>query len=330
MVHSPSSHTLNPYALQADAIIQEIHSESLLNLLNSLASETAPFGPTHIGALDNYCCDYGSGAPCSPLKRGDVLEIQGPPASGKTHLIYYLLATCVMPAMHRSVHVLGWERAAIVYDTDNSFDVRRFQRIISQRFQDLVIPEEVPQLVEQCMARLSIVRPTSTLQLTSSIMNVPRFMSKLFPRLELGMIVVDSLSRFYWSDRFAAEGPKDMELEKWLEVGSNRFRDVVASLSQIRASLSPIIVLTNWGLHPMYRHPNQSRYYQQHLSPFHDPFQAEAGQPISVNSSLLPITYHLTTELDETRRCVGYLRGAGCESTGHIRFLVGKEGLSFV
>ncbi|KAJ2928794.1 hypothetical protein H1R20_g8258, partial [Candolleomyces eurysporus] len=319
-----------PATIMADALLQEVKAEPLLNLLTSIASESAPLGPTHIRALDAFCFSTGSNpSPESPLRLGDVLEIQGPPASGKTHLVYYLLVTCVMPSHHLSLPVQGWGKAAIVFDTDGSFDIRRFKHILSQRLQKIIPSDQVPGVVEQSLRRLAIIKVASTLQLAVSILNVPGYLARLFPRHELGMLVVDSVSTFYWSDRFAAERPASAASSSSSPPSSNRFRHVVTALQRVQCSLSPVIVLSNWGLTPTQKSA-ASIYYRQHLSPFPDPFSQDAGNPAL---STLPISYQITTSrptpLDGRQRFVGHLRRPGKEMTGQVEFTIDEEGIGF-
>lgn len=293
-----------------------------------------PLAPTQINALDAYCCSTGSNpsSPHSPLKRGDVIEIQGPPASGKTHLTYHLVATCVLPRLHRSIDLHGWEKAAVVFDTDGSFDIRRFKQVLVGRLQKLISAEEIPTTTEECLGRLALVRVASTLHLAVSILNSPSYVARLFPSSELGMFVVDSLSTFHWPDRFAAERPADDTSNNRPPATNNRFRNVVMALRKIRSTLSPVIVLTNWGLTPTSRAAGPPTYYRQHLNPWPDPFSPKDGldQHIVPNPPAFPISYHITTAVDAGRqKFTGRLRCPGTDMIGRLEFSIGVEGVYF-
>lgn len=291
----------------------------------------APLGLTQINALDAYCCATGSNpsSPHSPLKRGDVIEIQGPPASGKTHVVYHLVATCVLPASHRSVKLHGWDKAAIVFDTDGSFDVCRLKQIISHRLEKLIGFEEIPPVIEQCFSRIALIRVPSTLQLAVSIANSPSYLARLFPDLELGILVVDCLSTFYWPDRFAAEAPVDDPTHADHPVLNNRFRNVVIALQTIRSSLCPVIVLTNWGLTPSGKATGSPTLYRQHLNPWPDPFTAPK-EGVAHVPSLLAISFHITTAVDRERaKFSGHLQCPGSDTVGRMDFRVSEEGMAF-
>lgn len=246
--------------------------------------------------------------------------------------MYYLLATCILPHHHLSSSARGWGRAAIVFDTDGSFDVRRFTHILSQRLQKAVPSDQLPSVVEQSLRRLAVLKVASTPQLAVSLLNVPRYLARLFPHQELGMLVIDSVSSFYWSDRFAAEKPASATASNTLAPSSNRFRHVVAALHKVQSSLSPVTILSNWGLTPIHKSAT-SIYYRQHLSPFPDPFSQETKAAPSAEQCTLPISYHITTSrpsiLDGRQRFAGHLRRAGRETTGQIEFTIDDAGIEF-
>ncbi|KAJ3547578.1 hypothetical protein NMY22_g1593 [Coprinellus aureogranulatus] len=292
-------------------------------LLTSLASESTL---TQIDALDAFFCSTPEAESSSTaLKPGDVVEVQGPTASGKTHLVYHLITTCVLPALHGTVKLHGWQKAAIVFDTDGSFDIRRLRQLMIHRLQGLVSCTEVSPVVEQCLQRIALIRVNSTTQLAVSINNSPTYLARLFPDLEFGLLVVDSLSTFYWPDRFAAEsgGPSMHTLSKI----SNRFRSVVTALQAIRSAFCPVIVLTNWGLASTRNAAGPSISYRQHLHPWLDPFSSRkdaSGQPeYGIPDITLPtIRSHITTAMDAGGHCrfSAFLRSPGSESVGRMEF----------
>ncbi|EEB93299.1 hypothetical protein MPER_08069, partial [Moniliophthora perniciosa FA553] len=99
-------------------MFQEIQHQSLQQLLASITPS------------DNL-----SLIPDLPLYPGHVLEIQGAPASGKSHFIYALLISCISPVTYGDPPIAlgGWSKAAIIFDTDHSFDLDRFKELLSSR-----------------------------------------------------------------------------------------------------------------------------------------------------------------------------------------------------
>lgn len=225
----------------------------------------------------------------------------------------------------------GWGRAGIVFDTDGSFDIRRFKHILSRRLQKTVPGDQLPGVIEESLRRLAVLKVASTLQLAVSILNVSGYIARLFPSHELGMVVVDSVSTFYWSDRFAAERPASAASSNPSPPSNNRFRHVVTALHKVQSSLSPVIVLSNWGLTPTNKSA-ASTYYRQHLSPFPDPFRQEGTNlALPAEQSTLPISYHITTSQPPSgrQRFVGHLRRPGREITGQVEFTIDDEGIEF-
>ncbi|TFY61942.1 hypothetical protein EVJ58_g4189 [Rhodofomes roseus] len=251
----------------------------------------SPLGSS-IPALDDHVSSLNSQQP-TPLRRGDVVEIQGPAASGKSHLLYHLLTTCVLPVAHHSVCIGGWECAAVLLDTDGKFNIKRFRRLLTSRLsklrvtQDTALPAVDDQTLEDilglCLSRLHVFRPSSSAQLAATLVHLPDYHST-HPSLrshEIGLLAIDSLSAFYWGDRFL--------VEQWRTTSGNAasttpiptelaspMRHVVAAVQRVRALRGPLTVLTNWGLNPSKRPADlgEQAYplYKQHLHPFPAPF----------------------------------------------------------
>ncbi|KAJ7235904.1 P-loop containing nucleoside triphosphate hydrolase protein, partial [Mycena haematopus] len=200
------------------------------------------------------------------LNWGDVLEIQGPSGSGKTQLLYLLLATCTMPCS-----LGGWGKAAVVFDTEGSFDLRNLHSVLLSR---LVLAfsrsnpssDDVQLLAETALHKVHIFRPASTLQLAASIYNLPAYQKTHMPDADIGLVAVDSLSAFYWPDRFTAE-----QLRPLTNSSATSLQHVLTSLQKFRLSHNPVTVLTNWALTVADNsdsHGPPPVFYKQHLPSF--------------------------------------------------------------
>ncbi len=260
-----------------------------------------------------------------------MVEIQGAPASGKTHFVYQLLVSCILPSPST---LGGWGKAAVVYDTDGTFQVGRLKTLLHAHISgkhnaagDAINHSRIEDITLDCLHRLHVFRPTTSMQLAATIVNLgnlhathPRFADQ-----EIGLVVVDSLSAFYWQDRFTVEqfraGPSGHNAK-------NPLMHVLAALDAIRVSHRPIILVTNWGLNPTDK-PSwdtgtlNSPFFKQHLNVLprpspssnnpssrmtsddrnavHQQGQASSGPRENVDTSQnpasLPITYHITLRL---------------------------------
>ncbi|KAI0095007.1 hypothetical protein BDY19DRAFT_879094 [Irpex rosettiformis] len=228
---------------------------------------------TSIPSLDD-CLRPDASSGQSALQPGDVLEIQGPPASGKTHVAYQTIISCILP--HSPRHH-GWGKAAMIYDTDGTFQLKRLKALLYVRLIDSDgIAEDTggttssfDELVANCLSRVYVFRPTSSIQLAATILNLGHLHAThdRFVGLEIGLVVVDSLSSFYWQDRFTVEqfrvGPSGHNT-------TNPLQHVLSALENIRVSHRPIILLTNWGLNPIGKPGTStgnaiSPFFKQHL-----------------------------------------------------------------
>lgn len=271
-------------------------SSPVLFRIRILAS---PCWKTHISKLDDILLSVNQAQHPSPLHRGDVLEIQGAPSTGKTHFVYHLLITCVLPKSFGGYDMGGWGKAAVLFDCDVTFDISCFhtrlierirQQLISPNY-NVVFPEGQPTLsreeahmtdyqihtlTEECLDRLLILRPQSSAQLAISLLNLLTLQAEALPNTEVALVALDPISGLeYWPDRFETEQTRE-DSGKSLRSGAvstgnpdtgakNALHYVLVALEHYRRLQSPIIVMTTWGLNPLL---DGGPFYRQHLQPF--------------------------------------------------------------
>lgn len=258
----------------------------------------------------------------SSLKCGDVVEIQGPPASGKTHLLYHLAITAITPTTHLATKLGGWDKAAVIFDTDGTFSIPRLHKLLIGRLTCLTRDSpisDIGELVRTAMTKIHLFRPTSSVQLAASLLHLPAYHAARLPDDEIGFIAVDSISSFYWPDRFLVEqlgsAHSTGTTGRGKSSSTNPLHYVLSALQKIRLSHGPVVALTNWGINPLTK-PTctaaPTTLYRQHLYPFpiipnHDSSSvphptttaATANPYLTANSnsnsmSLMPLTHHIT------------------------------------
>ncbi|TFK30546.1 hypothetical protein FA15DRAFT_14148 [Coprinopsis marcescibilis] len=282
----------------SNPIIDQIHSESLLHLLTSVAGESETGFSTGIHGLD-ACCRASGIKP-----HHQVLEIQG------------------------SLPLGGWEKAAFLFDVDDTFDIRRFKQILLQRFAH-ASTTMLPAMVEACLARLCVIRPKTTLELATSLANVPKYLANRFPTIGLGLVAIDSMSAFHWPDRFLAEriGSRKPSMPS-----INPQRQVVNHLQSIRQSLAPMILVSNWGV-----------LYRQHLDSLtNSSFEGQTGvtnSDFSVDTQIttargregwLPEQLELSVQGRQEESFVGYIRTARTlDMDSVVVYRISGNGISF-
>lgn len=217
---------------------------------------------------------------CHTINSKDVIEVQGP-SVGKSHLLMHFIMTCILPISHLDVQLHGWDKSAILIDLDHTFDVRRFRHLLINRIKAYIPTggENLDLFVDLLLSKLHIFRPESSVQFAVAAANIPIYHSTNMPRDEIGLVAIDSISSFYWQDRFLGEQPRNGRL--------SGIEKALNALEQIRQSHGPVIAYTNWGL-PSARHV--SPFYPQHVPQLHPPF----GEESQASHPILPVTYHLT------------------------------------
>uniref|UniRef100_A0A4W5N452 X-ray repair cross complementing 2 n=1 Tax=Hucho hucho TaxID=62062 RepID=A0A4W5N452_9TELE len=131
--------------------------------------------------------------------QGDVVEFHGTEGSGKTETMYHLVTHCILPADRG-----GLEVEVMYVDTDYHFDMLRLVTVLEQRLgedakgEDSVAAVEPEERVRACLARLFVVHCSSSVQLLLTL----HYLENTFcSRPALCLLVIDSISAFYWEDR---------------------------------------------------------------------------------------------------------------------------------
>jgi DNA-repair protein XRCC2 len=139
-------------------------------------------------------------------------------------------------------------------------------------------------------------------------MAIPAYHKSHMHSEDVGMLMIDSLSSFYWSDRWTAEQfekasqtPADLPpvedasvpaapQPQQLRSETNPIRHVLTVVLQLRRSLGMVTFFTNWGLTTLESQlPSSVMYFRQHLrAPYPSPFDSEPAR------SKFPLIHHIT------------------------------------
>uniref|UniRef100_A0A3Q2PB73 RecA family profile 1 domain-containing protein n=1 Tax=Fundulus heteroclitus TaxID=8078 RepID=A0A3Q2PB73_FUNHE len=103
---------------------------------------------------------------------------------GKTELLYHLLCRCVLP-----VAAGGLEVDVVFVDTDYSLDMFRLVSILDNRLNAAL---------RSCLSRLLVVHCCSSSQL---LLTFHFLETTLSSRPSVALLLIDSISAFYWPDR---------------------------------------------------------------------------------------------------------------------------------
>ncbi|XP_022070719.1 DNA repair protein XRCC2 [Acanthochromis polyacanthus] len=172
---------------------------------------------------------------------GEVVELCGMEGTGKTELLYHLLCRCVLPEAAG-----GLEVDVVFVDTDYSLDMLRLVSILDSRLNTALSSsfsagsEEAA--LRSCLSRLLVVHCSSSSQL---LLTLHFLETSLSSRPSLALLLIDSISAFYWLDRCgggASVTKQEEKLSKCAELLGRLLRDyrvtVFASCHAIRRSSS--------------------------------------------------------------------------------------------
>lgn len=120
--------------------------------------------------------------------------------TGKTETLYHLIIRCIMPVQNG-----GLEVGVVFIDTDYHFDMLRLVSALEGRLaEDLKESDgsenEPEERVRLCLRRLSVVHCNSSVQLLLTLHYLENTFSS---QPSVGLLVIDSISAFYWVDRFS-------------------------------------------------------------------------------------------------------------------------------
>ncbi|XP_033108307.1 DNA repair protein XRCC2-like [Anneissia japonica] len=168
-------------------------------------------------------------------KPGEVVEIHGASATGKTELLMHFISKCILPKRWNTLLINGIEAEVVLIDTDFKFSVIRLYQILkeqlmkiidvdsndictsswaaqtetlsskthskepSKKDQQTIKNEKVlEELVQSCLDRLYLVRCSSSEQLLITLHSMENVFSK---HPQMTVLMLDSVSSFYWEDR---------------------------------------------------------------------------------------------------------------------------------
>ncbi|OAQ30754.1 hypothetical protein K457DRAFT_422874 [Linnemannia elongata AG-77] len=134
ILHSPVSvnQGLLPYHQPRQTQIHKPH-----NLSHNPSATPAPTAPPPQGTtkldldgIDQILSRYGL------LRPGDILDLHGPTGSGKTHFLYAIIISTILPKFWRhsksypAIPLLGKARSVVFFDLDQGFDVKRVKDLL--------------------------------------------------------------------------------------------------------------------------------------------------------------------------------------------------------
>ena len=139
----------------------------------------------------------------------NIMELYGEEGTGKTQMLIHFTARCILPEKWKGLSIGGLGISVIFIDTDYHLSMIRMATLLEacvmahiQEDQDREAPtsEDVESLVKRCLQQLFIVRCKSSSQLFITLDYLENLLSN---KPDIGAIMIDSISAFYWIDKCA-------------------------------------------------------------------------------------------------------------------------------
>ncbi|XP_055955319.1 DNA repair protein XRCC2 isoform X2 [Patella vulgata] len=147
-------------------------------------------------------------------KGGDVFEFYGEEGVGKTELFLHFVTKVILPQNWNHFEIGGFGGKIIYIDTDYKFSVLRLAKILNNRIRVIVngvtmatdkkqdfkkaTEEDIDSFVKNCLQNVKLVRCSSSHQLICTLHSLE---NQVCECPEIGLIMLDSISTFYWIDK---------------------------------------------------------------------------------------------------------------------------------
>ncbi|XP_028400050.1 DNA repair protein XRCC2-like [Dendronephthya gigantea] len=143
-----------------------------------------------------------------PIQVKDVIELYGDSGSGKTQILLHLIANCILPKSWNGIELGGRDVGVIFVDTDFHFFILRLVEILKERIKSCISDRTLPMasvadmqaLIESCLSRLIVAKCSSTEELLETVRNLEKILRE---RTDICVMMIDSISAFYWLDKSA-------------------------------------------------------------------------------------------------------------------------------
>ena len=198
--------------------------------------------------------------PTGPQPRA-LIELYGEDGTGKTQTLIHLVANAVLPRTWRGFILGGHDVGVIVIDTEYHFCMLRLSALLENRISHVIdntkresevsnlevkeqensktvfdIPTEadIEELIKQVMSKLYVIHCNSSTQLLVTLRSLNVLLSN---NPEISIIMVDSVSAFYWMDR-------SVYGDKMATIQGNPQKRLLTALEDLISTFGIVIIVT--------------------------------------------------------------------------------------
>lgn len=144
------------------------------------------------------------------LNFGDVVEISGDLGTGKTILVTQILAKCLLPKSMCETHIDGLGAGAILINCDHHFQLLKLVSLMESMLLKIQKPgcssteqnqsldsSTIEKIIKAALANLTILNCYDRVQLLVTFHSLGNILSS---NTDISLIVLDSISAYYWQD----------------------------------------------------------------------------------------------------------------------------------
>ncbi|XP_070575619.1 DNA repair protein XRCC2-like [Ptychodera flava] len=170
-----------------------------------------------------------------PLKLGDIVEVCGESGCGKTELLLHWTVQCILPDKWKESELGGLNTGVLFIDNDYHFSILRLVSILESQIRQKVTKNEsenisagdLEKLMKSCLQRLYVERCQNTVEF---LLSVEMLETLLGNKPNISVVMVDSISAFYWLDK---------------DIGEARLKHLTARLEKLVQDYQLIAFITN-------------------------------------------------------------------------------------
>ena len=135
-----------------------------------------------------------------------MIELFGGEGTGKSETCLHLITRCILPSSWRDIKLGGCDAGVIVIDNDYSFSILRLatlmERFILHQAKEcskVISSDDIEKFISSCFRKLHVSQCSNS---TEFVLTLHRLETLICNEPGISAIVIDSLSAFYWIDRY--------------------------------------------------------------------------------------------------------------------------------
>ena len=135
-----------------------------------------------------------------------MIELFGGEGTGKSETCLHLIVRSILTSEWRDIKLGGCDAGVILVDNDYTFSILRLATLMeryilikAKQCSKIVSSEDVDKFISSCLKKLHILQCSSSTQFVTTL---HRLETLILNEPGISAIVIDSLSTFYWLDRY--------------------------------------------------------------------------------------------------------------------------------